>query len=91
MVKIIDVGQTKRALGVYRVAKDYVIRERSMQILTSSPIRNDTGSINSWAGCEAGNREWASGVTSESTILVSLAVSGAKIDVAGLVKPPNGA
>ena len=34
MVKIIDVGQTKRAPGLYRVAKDYVIRERSMRILT---------------------------------------------------------
>ena len=28
MVKIIDVGQTMRALGLYRVAKDYVIKER---------------------------------------------------------------
>ena len=36
MVKIIDVGQTKRAPGLYRVAKDYVIREWSMRILTLS-------------------------------------------------------
>ena len=28
MVKIIDVGQTMRAPGLYRVAKDYVIKER---------------------------------------------------------------
>ena len=34
MVKIIDAGQTKRAPGLYRVAKDYVIKERSMRILT---------------------------------------------------------
>ena len=32
---IIDVGQTMRAPGLYRVAKDYVIKERSMRILTS--------------------------------------------------------
>ena len=34
MVKIIDVGQTMRTPGLYRVAKDYVIKERSMRILT---------------------------------------------------------
>ena len=28
MVKIIDVGQTMCAPGLYRVAKDYVIKER---------------------------------------------------------------
>ena len=28
MVKIIDVRQTMRAPGLYRVAKDYVIKER---------------------------------------------------------------
>ena len=38
MVKIIDVGQTKRAPGLYRGAKDYVIRERSMRILTPSNL-----------------------------------------------------
>ena len=30
MVKIIDAGQTKHALELYRVAKDYIIKEWSM-------------------------------------------------------------
>ena len=91
MVKIIDAGQTKRALGLYRVAKDYVIKERSMRTLTSSPIRNNAGSINSWVGCEITASALAGLPQSELTILVSLVVSGAKINIAGPVKPPNGA
>ena len=39
MVKIIDVGQTMRAPGLYRVAKDYIIKERSMRILTKGLVR----------------------------------------------------
>ena len=40
MVKIIDVGQTKRAPGV---AKDYVTKERSMRILTIRMLSIRTG------------------------------------------------
>ena len=39
MVKIIDVGQTMRAPGLYRVAKDYIIKEQSMRILTKGLVR----------------------------------------------------
>ena len=47
MVKIIDVGQTMHALGLYRVAKDYVIKVRvnvnpyKAQVLLNKVMRAD--------------------------------------------------